>query len=177
MNKRRRFVAVALAIAVVGLVRLPAHAHHKEGHQGGPSASPSPDPTPSPTATAAPGEDPATPCHTVGTVGMGTELRCTAVSDDGSLDLRGSVAADPYYYECSWIECGWPWSNIFPGADFQVGIDTGAGFQSVCSASTDITVIGTCGGTVVVPRGAPVECVMLVTGWRSHAGLGELSCS
>lgn len=183
MSKERRFAAMMLAVAVVGLVQLPAHAHHKEGHQGGPSPSPSPTPSESPTPTPTPtsGDDAAMPCATIGPVDEAheTRLTCSAVSADGTLEITGSVAeASSTLPEVCLIDCGQYWS---PDADFTVGVDTGTGFQMVCWGYTDEVsgLVDSCAGTHPVPVGTPVECIILVdvldtSSWTS--GVAEVSC-
>lgn len=176
MTHKTRVAALAVAaIGVIAMLQLPALAHHKEGHQGG-APSPSPSPTQSPTP--APAGNAASPCATVGPMASGTRLSCSAVSADGVLDIRGVVAAEPVYYECSLIEpgCGWPWSNFYPGVYFAVGIDTGTGFQEICSGEAVTAVTGTCEGKVAVPAGTPIECVMIGDVWSRETGVGELSC-
>ena len=176
IQKRSRLtvalVAVMAASALLS-VQLPANAHHKEGHDtGGPSPSPTPTPTPTPTASPTPatGDDPASPCATSGPATGGNELRCTAVSDDGSLEIWGAVAIEP-----TWS--GGEWVSLTPDsiATFYVGIDTGAGFQKICSSST-ILIAGSCGGTVAVPTGVPVECVIMVWSWSRAWAVAEVSC-
>ncbi len=184
-HKARGVAMMVAAISVIAVLQLPALAHHKESHQGGgpsPSPSPTPSASPSPTPTPTPGDDVATPCATIGPVDetRQTRLTCSAVSADGTLEIRGSVVEVPSTLPevCLWDGCYW-WAD----AGFKVGVDTGTGFQMVCWGFTDArTVWGlaeSCEGTHPVPVGTLVECIILadvgdVSSWSS--GVAEVSC-
>ena len=184
IDKRRVAAFVVAAMSVIAMLQLPALARHKEGHQGGgPSASPRPTPTQSPSPSPSPsptsGDDVAMPCAATGPVDetQRTRLSCSAVSADGTLEIRGSVAE----VSATLPEVCWACGYWIPDASFFVGVDTGTGFHMVCSGNTDEfwELVESCAGAHPVPVGTPVECTILVDVYDASswsAGVAEVSC-
>lgn len=183
---KRMWMIVMTVVTVLAVVQLPAQAHHREGHQGGGgSTSPSPSPSPSPTAEPEPepGAEPAAPCAGTGssvTAPSTFEVTCTAVSDDGTLDVTGIVGSS----QIVWVDYSWCIGFCMPvqvstsysgGATFSVSVDAGAGPRAVCGGYATANTAGACTGTIQVPAGVPVTCVMKVeAGWEA---IGKLACS
>lgn len=173
-------LTIAAVIVLVALLQTTASAHHKPDHEGGPSPSPtsSPSPTvsPTPTSSPAPGNSPASPCAVLEPLTASKQLSCTAVSEDGVLDIRGALEATPHVYtDCSsWLNM---WPCLYPGASFYVGIETADGVQLICDGSYNSVGVDACQASVNVPPGTAVRCWMnvLVDPWQQ--AVAELSCS